>query len=232
MWGGRSWAPGRGGRGPAGAGPRSSADSVAARGAPPAPGLHACERLEEPAPGAVGRPVLPGSRARAAQPALPRQLQSRAIRADLLPRPARRRHRHRRARCREVRLRAAGRGRAGRPGSGRGASAGGAEGGAGEVGSGLRKLRPSAVPPLPIRASGVCEDLGARLPESAHFPCGLAIPGCEQQVRRPSLLPTQPTFLTRGKDVMEPTFSIWGPTVVKGFLSWINIDLCRATPLF
>lgn len=116
---------------------------------------------------------FPGAGLRA-QPALPRQLQSRAARANLLPRPARRRHRHRhrRARCREVRLRAAGRGRAGRPGNGRGASAGGAEGGAGEVGSGLRRLRPAAVPPLPIRANGVCEDVGARLPESAHLPAG------------------------------------------------------------
>lgn len=175
---------------------------------------------------------FPGAGLRA-QPALPRQLQSRAARANLLPRPARRRHRHRRARCREVRLRAAGRGRAGRPGNGRGASAGGAEGGAGEVGSGLRRLRPATVPPLPIRANGVCEDVGARLPESAHLPRGLAISGCcEQQVRRSSLPPTQPTFLIPGKDVVKSTFSTWGPTVVKGFLSGINIDLCQDTPLF
>lgn len=59
--GGRSWAPGRGGRGPTGAGPHSSADSVAARVAPPAPGLHACERLEEPAPERLAGQCFPGA---------------------------------------------------------------------------------------------------------------------------------------------------------------------------
>lgn len=118
-----------------------------------------------------------------------------------------RRHRHRLARRCEVPLRAAGRGRAGRPGSGRGASAGGAEGGAGEVGSRLRTPRPAVVPPLPVRASGVSEDAGAPPPESAHFPRGLGIPGCEQQVRRPSLPPTHSTLVTLGKDGMESTFS-------------------------
>lgn len=105
--------------------PSAPAGSAAARGAPPAPGLHACERLEEPA----------GERTALASPAQWLQRSSPRTRDNCrvgwlrppLCRPAP--TRHRRARRCEVRLRAERRGRAGRPGRGRGASAGGGEGG-------------------------------------------------------------------------------------------------------
>lgn len=57
--------------------PAAPAGSAAVRDAPPAPRMHACERLEEPARERTASYCVPSPAARAAQPALGRQLQSR-----------------------------------------------------------------------------------------------------------------------------------------------------------
>lgn len=220
MSGRRSSAPGQGGRGSAGAGPRRPGRLSSG------PGRASCSRaacLRAPGgagPGANGH-CFPGPAARAAQPALGRQLQSGAAGASPLPRPA---PASRRARRREVRLRAEGRGRAGRPGRGRGARGRGRQGGAGRSGVRAHVAPPRRGPTLPhqdrLGGCGVCQ------PPSQDS-LKARVTGRGLQVRPPPGKP--PTFRMPRRVAVERTVSFEGSSSeISGEGGYIQDKCCCA----
>lgn len=130
--------------------PATPAGSAAARGAPLAPGLHACERLEEPARERTAS-ASPAQRLGGAAGARETTAES-GCSGQPPPSPGPRPPPPPSARRREVRLRAEGRGRAGRPGRGRGARRAGPAGrGAGEEAAVRTRIAlPSAAAPSRI----------------------------------------------------------------------------------